>query len=261
MRTEIEKCWYIYETHAERNFISDFVGGGFQQRWWELYFWRRLNDLGFQLEQPGPGKPDVAFHTRGRKIYVECVSPTVGINENKIPEIKKSEMAQKMPNDKIILRLTSAIYDKLRQARQRENQLEDTQYVIAVDISQLKVSGWDDDFMVRALYPIGNPIFHFDMDKSKKESDVMASYEYRTKIIKPNSGAVPTTSFYENSDYRLISAVLFCNANLGNIVRFGEPDFTIVHNHRTQCALSRKIFKSSKQYIFNGYNQVKLYKR
>jgi len=174
VRDLLEKCWIDYKPYAEKNFLSDFSGEGFRQRCWELYFWHRLTDLGFSLSQPSSGMPDVKIIVDNQKIFVECMSPTAGEKENQIQVTNTNTTAQKVPEDKILLRITSSIYEKSKQAKKREKKVRNSPYIIAIDISQLKRWGFDEGYYFRPVYPIGKPIVNFDFESDDASSQSKA---------------------------------------------------------------------------------------
>ena len=203
----LEKCWESYEPYAEKNFLTDFFGKGFRQRCWEIYFWHRLTDLGFSLSQPGAGMPDVEVMVDDYKIFIECISPTEGEGDNKIKVNHMNTTAQKVPTDKILLRITSSIYDKSKQAKKRKEKTGNSPYIIAIDVSQLKRWGFDEDYYFRSVYPVGNPIVYFDFESDDSFSPSRENYESVSTINKMDDIPILTTSFLEGTDYCHISAI------------------------------------------------------
>jgi len=243
---------------VENNFLSDFFGQGFRQRCWELYFWHRLTDLGFSLSQPGPGMPDVEIIIENQKIFVECVSPTAGKEENQIQVTNTNTTAQKVPEDEILLRITSSIYDKSKQAKKREKKVGNSPYIIAIDVSQLTRWGFDEDYYFRSVYPIGKPIVNFDFESDDVSSQSKANHESVSIIKKSNNSTVSTTPFLDRTEYSHISAILYCDANLAKITSFGNEKFTIVHNFTADTPLNPEVFENHKQYFYRGHGQLDL---
>ncbi len=259
VRHLLEKCWISYEPYVENNFLSDFFGKGFRQRCWELYFWHRLTDLGFSLSQPGSGMPDVEMIVDNQKIFVECMSPTAGEKENQIQVTNTNTTAQKVPEDKILLRITSSIYDKSKQAKKREEKVGNSPYIIAIDISQLKRWGFDEDYYFRPVYPIGKPIVNFDFESDDVSSQSKENHESVSTIKKSNNITVSTTPFLDGTEYSHISAILYCDADLTKITSFGNEKFTLVHNFTANNPLNSEAFKNHKQYFYREHGQLDLY--
>lgn len=253
----LEKCWVSYEPYKENNFISDFYGEGFRQRCWELYFWYRLADLGGVLNQPGSGMPDVKLILDNESIFIECVSPTDGEGENKIRVTNSSTTVQKVPKDKVLLRITGAIRNKSKQAKNREDKVGNSPYIIAIDVSQLKRWGFDEDYYFRSVYPVGNPIVYFESNHIFSKG--RASHEVALMIKKSKDVTVSTTSFLNGTEYSHISAILYCDADLSKITHFGHEQFTLVHNFKATNPLSPNFFKNHKQYFYDGNSRLFLY--
>lgn len=252
MRALVDAAWAIYEPHAEGTFLRGLQGRAFSQRWWEMYLWKRLDEMGLDVSHPGDGMPDACVRWRNRKVYFECISPTVGTADNEIPEFA-SGTAHQVPSDAVTLRLTSAVYDKMRQAENRRPRLGDSHYVVAVDTSQLQFSGFDEQFHLRALFPLGNQV----VTLSRDDLEIVGThYEYRPEIERDGRASIPTSVFLNNTDYKIISAVLFCNANVGNIARGANPGLTLVHNFHAENSLSRKLFRKELQHMWDGYDSI-----
>lgn len=252
MRALVDAAWIVYEPHAERTFLRGLQGKAFSQRWWEMYLWNRLDEMGLEVSHAGDGMPDASVRWRNRTVYFECISPTVGKGDNEIPEFPGGT-AHQVPSDPVTLRLTSAVYDKMRQAENRRERLGNSHYVIAVDTSQLQFSGFDEQFHLRALFPLGNQVVTFSRDDFEI---VGTHYEYRPEIEREGRESILTSAFLNNTDYKIVSTVLYCNANVGNIARVANPGFTLVHNFHAEKSLSRKLFRNELQYMWDGYDSI-----
>lgn len=252
MRGLVESTWSVYEPHAEPTFLRGLQGLAFSQRFWEMYLWNPLVGMSLDVSHPGDGMPDACVRWRNRTVYFECVSPTVGTGDNEIPDFPEG-IAHQVPSDPITLRMTSAIYDKMRQAEKRRKRVERCQYVIAPDTSQLRASGFDENYHLQALFPMENQVLKI----SKDDMEIVDSHsEHRPEIERAGKASVPTSAFLSNTDYKLISAVLYCNANVGNIAWGESPGFTLVQNFYAEKALSRKLFRNEYQYILDGYDSI-----
>lgn len=252
MRDLLRQAWDVYEPHAEKGFIQDIQSRHFSQRWWEMYFWVRLVELNLAPSHPGPGMPDTMGTWRGQSIYFECVSPTVGQGDNKIPEFPSGK-AHSVPQDEVTLRMTTAIAAKVEQAKKRQERTGLNPYIIAIDTSQLHFSGFDEALCLRTVYPLGHATVTLFPNSNKEP---VWSNQYRPEIRRGERAAIPTTGFLDGTDYKQISALIFCNSNIGNIAWGANPDLMVVHNFRTQRSLSRKIFRNNKQWAWNGYSTL-----
>lgn len=248
MRKLMLASWEMYEPHAEKNFLRGIQGREFSQRWWEMYLWNRLVERGVRVSHPGAGMPDAQVDWRKQTIYFECVSPTIGEGDNKIPEFESGK-AHSVPQDAVTLRMTTVIAAKKEQAEKRSERIGRSHYVIAVDTSQIRFSGFDEEFCIRTVYPMGHQVITFSRDSMEP---VYSHYQFRPEIEREGKEPVPTSLFLNNKEYKAISAILFCNANFGNIAWGDRPEFIIVHNHHARTPLSTKLFPDSHQYLWNG---------
>jgi hypothetical protein len=122
-----------------------------------------------------------------------------------------------------------------------------------VDTSQLRFSGFDEQFHLRALFPLGNQVVTFSRDDNEQ---IGTHYEYRPEIKRDGRGPIPTSAFLNNTDYKIVSAVLYCNANVGNIGHGEHPGFTLVHNFHAEKSLSQKLFRNELQFMWDGYDSI-----
>lgn len=251
MKSCLEKYWSVYENHAERNFLPGLRGAEFRHRWWEMYLWGRLNEMGFSLSQPKDGMPDICVSRENQLIYIECVSPTPGTEKNKIKDSPEGEVFD-VPEDEIVLRLMSAISDKNLQAKDRIERVCDSHYIIALDVSQLAPFGVDELSVLRALFPVGQE----SIAVTNNRRSISRGFSLRTTVKKKTGSNVETSRFLGTKEYSQISAILFCDARFENVAAGGTPQLFIAHNYHASKYLSRKMFRGQPQWEWNGYNTL-----
>ncbi|MBN7769820.1 hypothetical protein KUV44_05130 [Marinobacter daepoensis] len=247
----LERYWSIYENHAERNFLPGLMGAEFRQRWWEMYLWGRLTEMGFSLSQPKDGMPDICIRYDKKVIYLECVSPTPGVGINKIKESPEEKIFD-VPEDEIILRLTSAIEDKNKQAKGRKERVGSSHYIIAIDVSQLAPFGLDELSVIKSLFPVGDE----SITISNNGRFVSRRFSFRNSVKKKSGVEIETARFLGNKEYSQISGILFCDARFENVAAGAKPELCIIHNYHAAKYLSRKIFRGERQWESNGYNAL-----
>jgi hypothetical protein len=252
-RTVVNRVWDDYRDVAEKGFLGQLQSeGSGPQRWWEMYFWHRLLSRGLTPSHPGPSMPDAAVRWRDRVVYFECVSPTAGVGENAIPEAPEGK-AYKIPTDEMTLRITSAVRDKMLQAQDRATRTRNCPYVVAVDVSQLGMLGFNEDLCAASVYPIGMPQVTLFREPDRPPE---WSHAYRPMIERDGRAPISTSAFLGTKDFSAVSAVLFCSAALSGVTDGWEPPFVVVHNHHAQSSLSRKLFRDCLQFEWNGYSTL-----
>ncbi|MGE0621633.1 MAG: hypothetical protein AB7I04_01805 [Pseudomonadales bacterium] len=262
IRHLFSECWDAYEQYAEEQFLVEFQGDGLFQRWWEMYLFLRLQRAGFDVSQPGSGMPDICVNWRGHRYLIECVAPSAGTGNNTIPDYESGEVHQ-VPHDDVVLRLTSVIDAKVKQAEDRHAKgriLDDDRYLIAADDSRLRYSGYDDYFYLQALYGVGHLQLVFD----KKSGEVISeSHTSRPQIANSTGAMVDVDRFANTSDYRWISGIIFCNANFGNIALYQEaPELVVAHNYRCRMKHTRRFLKhEADRFVFNGVDTVRRFRQ
>jgi hypothetical protein len=87
----------------------------FRQRLWELQLGSHLRRLGFETRSPKKG-PDFGFDADGLTVWVECIAPAPrGIPDEWFsPPSAGVGTSYATPNDQMLLRWTSAFWDKSR---------------------------------------------------------------------------------------------------------------------------------------------------
>lgn len=251
MRSCLERYWSIYENHAERNFLPGLRGAEFRQRWWEMYLWGRLTEMGFSLSQPKDGMPDICIRYGNKLIYLECVSPSPGTGKDKLQDAPNNEVFD-VPEDEIVLRLTSSIEYKNQQAKDRKERVDNSHYIIAIDVSQLAPFGLDERSVIKALFPVGQE----SVRMSDNGGFVSRGFSLRNFVKKKTGVEIETARFLGNKEYSQISGVLFCDGRFENVAAGAKPQFSIIHNYHASKYLSRKIFRGERQWEWNGYNTL-----
>lgn len=116
----IEQLWADYWPPSDAHFLRESTIQ-FHQRTWELYLWHVLKMYGHDPRKSGPKGPDMWFQVDGRKVWVEAIAPQRGTGPDAVPAIRtinemiaagEEPIAQPVPEEKILLRLTQALDDK-----------------------------------------------------------------------------------------------------------------------------------------------------
>ncbi len=233
-KTFTESLWQKYCPYADNHFRVE-IQKVFHARFWEMYLACTLMDKGYQIASDNTG-PDIRVEHKGNIIWIEATAPTSGSqnSSDKVPEliITQPPTAQKVPEEQIILRYRSAIYEKY--VNKYFGYLgsgvigKEDFYLVAINGCQIPSSGSDFDppRIVRCVLPIGYPQVTSDTASRQKTS---GGYQYRPQINKASGSSVKTDIFLDPY-YKHISAVLFSNVNIFKLTKSMGDDFIIVHN-------------------------------
>jgi hypothetical protein len=230
-----ERLWESFRPHADEHFLTE-VRTDFISRFWEMYLTCALFDgaqkRGYRVTCPKPG-PDVCVEFRGHRIWVEAIAATNGMPGNPNTLVEPILGGGTIPEDKIVLRYTSAILEKYRKyTRYIQSGIVDRgdAYIIAINESGLAFRGVraeaDLPRFLKALYPIGQLEVVIDLQKPRHARMRNRS---RFTIRKANSQEVAVQTFIDTS-WSGLSAVICSNVD----VRFSQrplgADFEIAYN-------------------------------
>lgn len=269
-RQFIEELLPIYEPYADKNFCSS-IRDAFFDKFWEMYLTCALildtsESKGISVKphkcEYGEKSPDLLLSSDRQRYWFEAVAPTQGAEENanSVPDIivnkigeGHSPKAQLVPEEAIILRLRSAIRNKVSQYcehRQAGVIQSDDAYVIAINGSQIPFALYEESlpWIVKAVLPFGSPQVTIDVTTLETEKE---EYTYRSEVKKVNGSSVGTDIFL-CQDYSFISAVLYSNVNIPfcpiNMDNLGD-DFIIIHNPLALNSLPQDFIKRGREVV------------
>jgi len=229
-----ERLWDTFRPHADDHFLTE-VRTDFNSRFWEMYLTCALlngaPERGYHVTCPKPG-PDVCVESRGRRIWVEAIAATNGMAGNPDTLVEPAP-DRRIPEEKIVLRYTSAILEKYRKYnRYIQSGIVDRgdSYIIAINKSRLAFR-WaraevDLPRFLKAVYPIGQLEFVIDLQEPRN-----ARVQNRTRftIRKANNQEVPVQTFIDAS-WSGVSAVVCSDAEASCSQMPLGADFEIAYN-------------------------------
>ena len=250
----IEEMWTRFAPVCPDD-INDFLTDArshFVQRVWEMYLANVLMEQ-FDLAKPPPEGPDILFEHDGVRHWVEAVAPGPGTGPNAVPQSGPDDrMIPHIPEDKLILRLTSAIYDKLSKIEKYKDKgivgAEDA-CVIAVNVSRIRDADLEDHdvpMVIKALFPVGEGVLRFT---PYSEEDPEFGYKHREAVTKKRPGpegvedgpSIPTTLFLDPRS-KPISSVFYSSWGIW----FGPNpigrDINVVHNPQAAVPIAHNLF-------------------
>lgn len=237
--------WRKFEPYSDRHFIEQSAID-FYARFWEMNLTVSLIEQGFSIECPKPG-PDVCLKLDNLNIWIEAIAPKEGLGVDKVPKVE-FDVVQSIPDDKIILRYTSAIsekYKKYQEYLKKGTVSENEPYVIALNGCQVPDSTVEYSLprILRSVFPIGNMYISIDPKTGKK---VNGGFKNRFSVKKENGSNVNTNHFTDQN-FSGVSAVLFSCSDCFNRVH-SVNDWIIVHNPMAKNPLPIKYISCSQEY-------------
>lgn len=246
-RDYVEALWDQFRPYADSHFVQDFASHT-HQRFWEMYVGVTLLEAGYEIHAPKPG-PDFGLTLDGRRIWIEAVAATPGEpgRPDSIPPLDLRvgmARAEYVPQDKIVLRCTSAIRAKFPTQYQRHVQMgivgpEDC-YIVAVNHAETYhyAEVGQPPYILRAVLGLGSHFATINRDTGELSGQ---GVQYRGSIPKA-AGASVETRLFLSSESAPVSAVIGSVTTIGTPVHLGQhrmgQDFRLVHNPFATNALS-----------------------
>ena len=257
-------------TIAARGFVEQlwaeghpYVDGRFRDRarddllpcFWELYIAAYLNRL---------SEPLIPWHARRCKddgpdlqvgqvqYWIEATAPSSGSGPDAIPPVSYGRM-QPVPGEAIILRIRSALAEKLRKLRTylRKGTVRPGEpFLLAINGRALRFGNTSGSlpWVVSAVFPLGEESITINTQTGQV---VRRCFEKRLAIEKA-SGATVTTNCFLDPAFAGISGILFSNANPDNPHPELGFDFTIVHNPLATAPFARGKLTCWEEYWSDG---------
>lgn len=239
------KLWELFKPHSDEHFLIE-ASIDFAARFWEMDLTVSLIEQGLNVVCPKPG-PDICLKNTDQNVWIEAISPNKGCGVDEVPEVKES-VAHNVPNDKIILRYTSAIAEKFtKYERYIKKKIisEDEPYVIAINGCQIPYArpDFDPPRIVRSVFPIGPEYVSFSK-KSLKTVD--NGFQFR-KSVKKEIGTDIMINHFTEPKFSGISAILFSCSDCFNRPEEGN-DWVMVHNPYAKNPLVKEWITCDKEY-------------
>ncbi len=159
-KSYMEKLWGIYHPYADSDFPKQ-LAHDFHARFWEMYLACTLIDNSFKIvpKRTKAKGPDIKIDHASTTIWVEAVTLTSG-DSNRPDSVPNLQMgvAQQVPDDKIILRYRSAIYDKFKKYCEylKEGIIREKDcYIIALNGCKIRHGDREPPRIVRSVLPFG----------------------------------------------------------------------------------------------------------
>ena len=188
-RKHCEELWEIYESFADKHFLSEFSspnGEKLHERWFEMYLAVALIKKGLPVcQKPRDIGPEILLEMEDHRIWIEATCATRGDNQSPDYVLKPpSGKGTTLDIDKYVLRITSSLYDKQKKFKEYLDKgyvKKEDKLVIAINFNLLDEVITDNyNLFLRALYRVGDPV----IKKNTTTNEVTKDYITVNKIPK-----------------------------------------------------------------------------
>lgn len=251
IRDELKRMMKNFEPYMDSHFENEFKNSDnyniFHQRFFELYMSNYLLENNIQINSFDKG-PDFILNN---KIHIECVAPTAGKGQNKVDEIptlnsEKRVIVSNVPEEKIMLRLFSAIFDKYKKYRKyiKSKVIDSGVNIIALNDGLLPYSKIEDNIprIIKVLFGIGYQVVNFD-----KPDDFFVS---KRDFINKHKEKKINMNFFVNDKYSDISAIIYSSAEITDLEKEYEFDFILIKNPYAKKPFNEKSLRLNFESIY-----------
>jgi type I restriction enzyme S subunit len=249
----VNQLWLRTADYVDLGFLTE-ASKQFHPRFWEMYLVAALLEHGF----PVITRKERKFQGKGPDIQIGCVHAWIeaiavsgGTTSEAVPELNsETKFATNVPQDKIKLRLTTAIQKKYE--KYRDNYLkkgivkQGEPFIIALNaalVPHLQIIELSVPWIVKAVFPVGHEALRFNRDSRS----VLEPYHiHQDYIVKGNGIRIPTT-FFQQAELKGISAILYSTAHAFGYKQLGH-DFKLVHNPQASVPLPKGFLKVGTEY-------------
>lgn len=244
-RELVEALWIRYQPSQDPNFLTD-ARHHFLQRFWEMYLFVTLEDLGMHPQKGQALGPDFYLDIEGRRYWIEAIAPDAGVGEDRVPathyDPPNEIIARDVPKREILLRYTHAL------AAKRDKWLgwlakgvvaPTDGYLVA--INGRGCNDFNDGVIplfIEAFLPFGPLTLLINRNTGQAEDRY---FQHSDTVHKQNQAPVSTAPLLDEG-YAPISAVIHSLADCGNHPESLGGDFVLLHNPKASVTLPDSAF-------------------
>jgi hypothetical protein len=232
----------------DENFLSD-IPHQFDQRFWEMYLGCWLIDLPYNVMNMPEGPDFLLTDASGKRIWIEAVCPTPGEqgHPDAVPEIPRGESFG-VPDEKIVLRLTSVIKDKNEKYMKDLSKGlvgSDDAFILAINTKQVYLDPNCGDLprLIKAVYPVGSMYFEIS---NVPDVPPRSGRWARNAISKNNQTEIPVGNFLDQN-YAGITAILGCSIDCANYRERPEDNFFWIKNLKACTEIPNDLVRSGQK--------------
>jgi type I restriction enzyme S subunit len=254
-RAFIEEMWFRCGEFLDAD-LRDRARRNFSSAFWELYlaFAFYANDVHLvprSERRPARSGPDLLI--REPPIWIEAVAPGPGEGADRVPDLTGIPGAHAVPDERIKLRLRSAIeekHDRLLAYEKRGWVRPDEPAIVAVGGAGLGLLHGDLNVprIVRVAFGIGFEQLHIDLATRQ----VVGSSYLHSPAVRKQSGEEVSTDLFVTPAYRRISALLYSPSDALNRPTHPGADLILVLNPHAAAPITRGWFHFMHEYHAEG---------
>lgn len=249
IRDRLEMLYRRYSEYADSNFKGD-ARKQLPQRYWEMLSCVAFLEHGFSIKEHSDTGLDFFSRVNGVGVWFEAVCATAG-NEGSAGYFQKLEdngEFQDFDEDRLVMRITSILGDKLEKMRKQDfEKIDDKDAIVILLNSGEAFNNWKP----RLSDPNGVPLFAKALfPYGRAASPVIGPGEppgrtinfYREELQK-NNGSPIATDFFSKRGADRISAVIHSMMRVQDGPEPLGEDFVIVHNEKARIPLPEAAFE------------------
>lgn len=258
LKAHCEGLWEVFRPYADFGFIEKFACH-LDEHYWEMYLGCTLLEAGLYIHPKTTDHgPDLLVKHEGQNIWIEAIAPTQGDedNENRVPDLVsagifqgETVIAQNVPKEELVLRLTNAIWVKKQKFdKYKKDGIVNPDDACVVAITGAQLGRWGDCAMPLVLsstYGIGEITVCFPVSGG---GEATVGNDFRMFVEKSNGEKIPTTAFLHPM-FSNISAVIYDHRGLGAYRGRLGCDFKTIHNKLANAPLPKGLIKRGIEYI------------
>lgn len=247
----IERLWQLYRPYADPHFRED-ARNHFHQRFWEMYLAVTLLERGIKLEKHGRDGPEFSTLINGKRTWFEAIAPTSGTGENQVEDLQHGRVTA-VPVEKILLRFTSAFFDKKKRYLQDFKKsliAPEDSYILAINSRGIPHAAYGDTmpYFLQAFLGIGPLAVTFN---TKTLEQTGAFYDHRPIILKKNGEPIAATEFLQESS-SFCSTIIHSSVDCVNYPPVLGNEFQVLHNPMATHPIGMDVFNWCTQYVVDG---------
>jgi len=248
-KKQFNKLWQRFAPYADKHFLKE-IKNNFHKRTWEMYLGNVLIEKNFEISSRNEG-PDFIVNDQ---IYLECIAPTKGDSNkpNSVPPIsvqsiivskKQLDIAQDIPAEKMILRITQAFKDKAcdqyKSWKTKSWFNNKKPFVIAINTGDLE---YPQDYMgiplvIKALF--GLEFLQISQYGGK-------NFNWRNEIPKNNS-SVPV-NYFTSKKFKFVSGIIFSEKKVLDHPKIIGDDCVFVNNPFAKYSVDKNFVNNFKNW-------------
>lgn len=267
VKNRIEQMWTVHEPYADPHFLSE-VKEQFHSRIWEMMLTNTFVARGFSLKKLSSDGPEFFIEKSDKRFWIEAIAAGAGKGKDAVPSPLNLQNEQweldAVPTDRIILRLTNSIGQKLKKYEedlQAGRIKPEDAYILAVN-GYKAINGWfganeeiEDDYndypvIIKAIWPL----HRLGVSWNKNDPEFYESvYECCREVEKVNKSPV-LKSFcqFDKNKIKGISAIVYSHSGIFDLPSVMGSDFIFCHNDSAEQKLNHEIFNFGRHYWWEG---------